>query len=88
MEDNFAQMVIAIIAETFDTAANRITSETTANDVDGWDSLGQSVLLTRLSRKLSLPIGEDIASRTENVGQLIESLRALYQRTGDAGARG
>jgi acyl carrier protein len=78
--------IIAIIAETFDADAAKIASETTADDIDGWDSLGHSVLMTRLSRKLGLPIGEDIAGSVENVGQLIQALSDLKARTSHAGA--
>jgi acyl carrier protein len=72
--------IIAVIADTFDTDPAKIGPNTTADDIDGWDSLGHTVLMTRLSRRLGLPIGEDIASSAETVDKLIEMLVALKAR--------
>ena len=79
-----ATAVLAIIAETFGVEPTAITRATTADDIDGWDSLGHSVLLTRLARRLGLPIGEDIAGAIENVGQLIDRLADLERRIANA----
>jgi len=70
----FAQTVIGLIADTFGVRPQNIDLLTTADDVDGWDSLGHSVLMARLSRKLGIEIGEDTAATAKTVGMLIDAL--------------
>ncbi len=70
----FEAAVIAIVADTFSTDPTRIGLHTTADDVEGWDSLGHSILLARLSQKLGIDIGEEIAVEPNNVGELIGRL--------------
>jgi acyl carrier protein len=74
-DPSFEAKIIALIADTFSADPKEIGRETVANDVDGWDSLGHSILLARLSQKLGIDIGEEIASGTENVGQLVDQLQ-------------
>ena len=78
----FGRGVVAIIADTFAVDSHRIGRGTTADDVDGWDSLGYSVLLARLSKKLDIEIGERIASSARNVGELIDLLEDEVERRG------
>jgi len=85
-ENALGRIVIGIIADTFNADPLAITRSTTAEDVDGWDSLGHSVLMTRLSRKLGLEIGEDIASGADTVGELIDMLEHLKRRSDHAAA--
>lgn len=66
--------IIAIIAGTFGADAASITRMTVADDVDGWDSLGHSVLMTRLSRALGIEIDDWTASESRSVGHLIDLL--------------
>jgi acyl carrier protein len=70
----FEESVCAIVADTFPAARGRITRTTTADDVDGWDSLGNSILLTRLSTKLGIEIDESISARARDVGELVDAL--------------
>ena len=74
-EHDVAALVIAVIAETFEADPRSIGRQTIALDVSGWDSLGHSILMVRLSKKLGVPIGEDIAAGAQNVGELIDMLR-------------
>ncbi len=71
---DFERQVIAIIADTFSAPPDSIGRRTTADDVDGWDSLGHSILLARLSQKLHLEIGEEIAAQSADVGDLVDRL--------------
>jgi acyl carrier protein len=71
---DFEAAVCAIVGETFPAARGAVGREMTADDVDGWDSLGHSILLTRLSTKLGIEIDEELASRVQNVGELIDAL--------------
>ncbi len=70
----FEESVCAIVGDTFAGARGRVTRATTADDVDGWDSLGNSILLTRLSTKLGIEIDESLAARAQNVGELVDAL--------------
>jgi acyl carrier protein len=76
----FEGRVFAIIADTFSADPATITRRTTADDVDGWDSLGHSILLARLSQKLGLEIGEEIAGQPSDVGELVDLLEAERNR--------
>ncbi len=73
-DPTFERAVFATIAETFAVPLETISRATVADDVDGWDSLGHSILMTRLSRTFAIPIGEDIASGPENCGALADAL--------------
>lgn len=79
MTDELAKQVRKIIAETFNVDEGEITNETTADDVDGWDSLAHTILMVRLQRNLSLTIPETLAANSETVGALIEGLRQLRE---------
>jgi len=79
MTDELAKQVRTIIAETFNVDEGEITNETTADDVDGWDSLAHTILMVRLQRNLNLTIPETLAANSETVGALIEGLRQLRE---------
>ena len=67
-------LVIEVIAETFEADASVIHDATVADDVDGWDSLGHTVLMIRLGKRLGRGVPESIASEAKNVGLLIAML--------------
>jgi acyl carrier protein len=79
MTDELAKQVRKIIAETFNVDEGEIANETTADDVDGWDSLAHTILMVRLQRNLNLTIPETLAANSETVGALIEGLRQLRE---------
>lgn len=79
MTDELAKQVRKIIAETFNIDEGEIANETTADDVDGWDSLAHTILMVRLQRNLNLTIPETLAANSETVGALIEGLRQLRE---------
>ncbi len=81
MSADFEAQVIGIIATTFSVPVGAISRTTVADDVDGWDSLGHSILMTRLSHQLDMEIGEDIASGPSNVGELVDALAQERSRT-------
>jgi acyl carrier protein len=70
-------IVIATIAETFSVDSTTICRSTIASDIDGWDSLSHTILLMRIEKALQVRIDETLASTAENVGELIDGLRAL-----------
>ena len=69
-----------IIGETFDCSADSIKPDTPCDDIQGWDSLGHSVLLSRLDKRLNLALAEADAAPVETVGELFERL-TQNQRT-------
>ncbi len=73
---DFATRICHTIASTFFVDPASITRDTVAQDVDGWDSLGHSVLLIRLGRVLDVDIPEDIAAEAGSVGHLIDLLES------------
>lgn len=80
MTDEFAKQVRRVIAETFNIDDDEITNQTTADDVDGWDSLAHTILMVRLQRSLKLTIPESLAANSQTVGALIEGLRQLHEK--------
>lgn len=74
--DATAAVVARVIAETFGVAADRVTRATTADDVDGWDSLSHTILLVRLGRALGAAVPE-AAADAATVGELIDALDAV-----------
>jgi acyl carrier protein len=79
----FETAVIAIVADTFSIDPATVGRHTTADDVEGWDSLGHSVLLARLGQKLRIEIGEQIAVEPKNVGELVDRLAHERARVSD-----
>lgn len=65
-------VVMAVVAETFPGGASNISRDTTAADVDGWDSLAHTVLMIRLEKRLGMPISDRIAAKAGSVGELID----------------
>jgi fatty-acyl-CoA synthase len=68
------RQVVDTIASTFSVPADVISAETTAADVEGWDSLGHTVLMLRLERALGTDVPESIAANSACVGQLVALL--------------
>jgi acyl carrier protein len=69
-----AAIVMAVVAETFASGASNINRDTTAADVDGWDSLAHTVLMIRLEKRLGISISDRIAAKASSVGELIDLL--------------
>lgn len=67
-------IVMAVVAETFPGGASIISRDTTAADVDGWDSLAHTVLMIRLEKRLGMPISDRTAAKASSVGELIDLL--------------
>jgi acyl carrier protein len=72
--------IIALIADTFDVKMSTpITADTQPGDITGWDSLGHSVLLTRLSRRFGLKMSESWAAPVNNVGELVAKVEQIME---------
>lgn len=75
--------VIQAIAECFGCDAAGVTDDTLAADVEGWDSLGHTMLMMRIELLLGLKIPEIVAANVENVGDLIAKLKRLRRQLHD-----
>ena len=69
--------MLETIATTFSVPTDLLGRETAAGDVEGWDSLGHTVLMIRLGRALGREVPESIAARARTVGELVDLLERL-----------
>ncbi len=67
----------ALVEGTFDRPAGSVHPDTECDDVPGWDSLGHSVLLSRLSKRHHLVIVEADAARAQTVGAFHDRIASL-----------
>jgi len=63
-----------LIADTFYTAPHSITLSTRPDDIEGWDQAGHAVLMTRIARRLGVPLTDGLAGPIIDVGGLIRRL--------------
>lgn len=63
--------IYAIIGDQFAVDPSGLGPDTTADDVDGWDSLNHSRLLMRLERELKREIPDHLLFELNNVGDLV-----------------
>jgi acyl-CoA synthetase (AMP-forming)/AMP-acid ligase II/acyl carrier protein len=68
------KLVVDTIASTFSVAGSSIGAQTTAADVEGWDSLGHTVLMIRLGKALGSALPEHVAAGAGSVGELVDLL--------------
>ena len=66
-----------LVEETFDRPPGSVGEQTRCDEVPGWDSLGHSVLLSRLSKRYQLALAEADAALDVTVGQLHVRMAAL-----------
>jgi acyl carrier protein len=69
------QKIIKIIQNTFPSHQEKITLETTPNDVDEWDSLGQIMLVQAIEEALALSFELDELLNFDSVKSIIEIVR-------------
>lgn len=71
-----------IMADTFDEDDLVVTPETTANDVEEWDSLSHIRLMVAIERAFGIKFSNAEIEGLENVGDL---LKAIAAKTGQPG---
>jgi acyl carrier protein len=81
---DLAADIIALIVDTFDMNPDMISIETRPGEIAGWDSLGHSVLLTRLSRRFRVTMTEDLARPVNNVAELVAHIGQAAMRVQNA----
>jgi len=65
-----------IFRDILDEDSLNLTRETTANDVDGWDSLTHIQLIVAIEKKYKVKISSKEILSWKNVGELLDSLKA------------
>jgi acyl carrier protein len=63
-----------IFCEVFDDDDIKIAPETTANDVDGWDSLSHVNLIVTIESKFNIRFSQKELLTFKNVGDLLNSI--------------
>jgi len=64
-----------IFREVFDNEDISITSQMTANDVDGWDSLSHVNLIVAIETKFGIRFSQKELLTFKNVGDLLNSIQ-------------
>ncbi len=66
-----------IFQDIFDDDTLEINDETTADDIEGWDSLEQINLLVAIEKQFNIKIGLADVSGLENVGAMVDLIQRL-----------
>lgn len=60
----------AIVARTFGVDASELSDSTTAQDVDGWNSLAHATLLMRIEKRFNTDLDRAAATGAQDLGAL------------------
>jgi len=71
--DTFEQLN-SIFCKVFDDKDIKITKETTANDIDEWDSLSHVNLVVAIERSFGIKFKNSEIIKWKNVGQMLDSI--------------
>jgi acyl carrier protein len=71
-KDQILEQTAEIIRETFQQDDAEIDRETTALDVDGWDSLSHTMLLLEVETHFKVRLPADRVYELANVGELVD----------------
>lgn len=71
-----ANQVQDIFRDILDEESLVLTRETTANDVDGWDSLTHIQLIVAIEKKFKVKFSSKEILSWKNVGELLDSLQS------------
>lgn len=68
------QVVEQALRVTFKAPDLEINRSTTADDIDGWDSLSHAVVMMRLEKNCNVRIPPAMATSFRNIGELVDRL--------------
>ena len=71
-DNNTLQRIEEIIRDLFDEYTGAVGLETSAADVDQWDSLGNVQLMVMVEQEFGVQFGTIEIDRLENIGDLVE----------------
>jgi acyl carrier protein len=69
--------IAAIISRQFQTPLSSVTRETSAYDVDGWDSVSHVYIILEVERVFQVTLPEVRVFQLENVGELADLVAEL-----------
>ena len=75
-EEIFAQLT-EIFQDVFDDDEIVLTEETTADDIEDWDSLEQINLLVAIEKKYSIKFKLDDVAKLANVGDMVSLIEKM-----------
>lgn len=70
--DEILAAIVNAIADQFFVPAEIINAQTTASDVDGWDSLSHVTLIMDIERRLNVRLPVKKTTEASDVGQLVQ----------------
>ena len=73
-----------IFRDIFDDEELTVTGDTTAADVEGWDSLIQIMLLNCISQDFAIEVDVKAAADLKNVGGMVQLIREKLAGKGQA----
>lgn len=78
-DDALLRAIADVIGDRLMVDPETITRETTAEDVDGWDSVSHTLIIMEVERRLGIALDLDKIFELRNVGDLVD----LVARAGD-----
>ena len=75
-EGQVYQKLNAIFVDVFDDDALSVKAETTADDVDGWDSLSHIRLVLSVEKAFNVKFSAAEVGKLKNVGELVGLIRS------------
>ena len=66
-----------LIGEEFDVAPDTIGRETSAEDVDGWDSISHATIIMAIEKQFGIRFPNEDIYTLANVGELYDRIMAL-----------
>ena len=74
--------VTELLREVFDDPDLAVTPETSAKDVQGWDSMKQVMILLAVEEKFEIELSTREMDRLRNVGDLVAAIAGHAKATG------
>lgn len=76
MNDNVWNDLTAIFRDSLDNDSLTLTETTTANDVEGWDSITHVLIVVAVEKKFQVKFTAGEIQRLNNVGELASLIRS------------
>jgi acyl carrier protein len=80
-KDGILERVGGIMADTFDLDDLKVTPETTAGDIEEWDSLSHVRLIVAIERAFKIKFSNAEIERLRNVGELVDAIASKTGQT-------
>jgi acyl carrier protein len=77
VDDQIFKAVAEVIATHFMVPVDVVKPDTTAMDIDGWDSVSHTMLILEIEERLGIMMPPDKANKLKNVGHLAEAIESL-----------